>query len=538
VRSSRASNRVTPRGADAALIVAIAFAAIRGQAQEPRCDEDLVFPPDALVEGQPIASWAAGYWKWVARIETSRNPMLDPSGSTCAIEQSDPVFYLPGTLGGSTDPVLRTECVVPANVPILVPLVPLIAWAPGDCELDDPSVCRNFGEAFTASVRALRLAIDGREIRCLEDHRQVSEPFSFTVPAENLFGIPEPFTRTGFADGYFAMIRPLAPGAHVIEFHIEHASFPTERIRYELNVVPEPCRDDRVYEPGALVEGKTVGEWLAEWWKWVLAIPTARNPLLDETGENCADAQDWPVFFLAGTVGGSTEPIVRTRCPVPCGKPLLLPIVNVVAWGPGDCAQEDMAACERLADEILDAVTGLVAEVDGRAIPCAEDFRVVSPVFEFTVPPAPDNIYGLEEPFTRLGVGDGYMILIEPLDPGPHTIRLHATLPGFTLSPVIYEFTVAECPDPASFRRGDVDGTGQVNITDAVAVLQRLFQGGARPSCEDAADTNDDGGINVSDPVYLLNHLFLSGPVLPAPGTASCGVDSTRDDPLGCEKGC
>jgi hypothetical protein len=60
------------------------------------------------------------------------------------------------------------------------------------------------------------------------------------------------------------------------------------------------------------------------------------------------------------------------------------------------------------------------------------------------------------------------------------------------------------------------NGSGTVNITDAVAVLIRLFQGGASLACVDAADSNDDGRLDLSDAVYLLNHLFLGVPRCPA----------------------
>jgi hypothetical protein len=86
-----------------------------------------------------------------------------------------------------------------------------------------------------------------------------------------------------------------------------------------------------------------------------------------------------------------------------------------------------------------------------------------------------------------------------------------------------------------SFIRGDANGDGKVDLSDAVCTLSRLFLGtGSCQSvlCEDALDTNDDGKIDVSDPVYLLDFLFLGGPEPPAPFLVP-GKDLT-DDALGC----
>lgn len=86
------------------------------------------------------------------------------------------------------------------------------------------------------------------------------------------------------------------------------------------------------------------------------------------------------------------------------------------------------------------------------------------------------------------------------------------------------------------FRRGDVDGSGGVTIADPVQLLSYLFLDPLlEPRCLDAADGNDNGQLDISDAVFLLQHLFLAGaPQPPAPGPVTCGVDPTPDT-LGCE---
>jgi N-acetylneuraminic acid mutarotase len=92
----------------------------------------------------------------------------------------------------------------------------------------------------------------------------------------------------------------------------------------------------------------------------------------------------------------------------------------------------------------------------------------------------------------------------------------------------------AYAPSPEDlppFRRGDVDSSG-LDISDPIAILNRLFTSGPPFLCDDAADANDDGTIDISDPIAVLLFLFLGAPVLPPPAVGESG-DPTPDL-LGC----
>lgn len=81
------------------------------------------------------------------------------------------------------------------------------------------------------------------------------------------------------------------------------------------------------------------------------------------------------------------------------------------------------------------------------------------------------------------------------------------------------------------FRRGDANGDGGFDISDAVFTLGSLFvPGSPSPGCSDAADANDDGTVDISDAVFELGALFVPGsPPPPAPGILDCGPDPTMD---------
>ena len=81
----------------------------------------------------------------------------------------------------------------------------------------------------------------------------------------------------------------------------------------------------------------------------------------------------------------------------------------------------------------------------------------------------------------------------------------------------------------ATFRRGDSNADGTVDITDGVVLLSALFQGGTMPSCMDSSDTNDDGTMDIADPIFIFQYLFIGGDAPPAPGPGECGADPTKD---------
>lgn len=92
----------------------------------------------------------------------------------------------------------------------------------------------------------------------------------------------------------------------------------------------------------------------------------------------------------------------------------------------------------------------------------------------------------------------------------------------------IYTATNVALPLTSTFIRGDSNNDGIVDLTDAIFILNYLFQGGDAPSCQDAADVNDDGILDISDAVAVLQYLFLGGndPAQPYPDE---GIDFSED---------
>ncbi len=88
-----------------------------------------------------------------------------------------------------------------------------------------------------------------------------------------------------------------------------------------------------------------------------------------------------------------------------------------------------------------------------------------------------------------------------------------------------------------AFRRGDVNDSGALEVTDAINFLTWMFLGGPAPACMDAADADNSGGLGLSDAINVLVFLF-GGDAPPGPATVGGGCEADPegdDDGLLCE---
>ncbi|MBI4586861.1 MAG: hypothetical protein HY717_22840 [Planctomycetes bacterium] len=87
---------------------------------------------------------------------------------------------------------------------------------------------------------------------------------------------------------------------------------------------------------------------------------------------------------------------------------------------------------------------------------------------------------------------------------------------------------VSQSQQNGHFIRGNVDGSAEVDLTDAIVLLTYMFLGGQGLSCEDAADVDDNGQLEITDAIRILTVLFL-GDTPPPPPYPNPGEDPTPD---------
>lgn len=192
-----------------------------------------------------------------------------------------------------------------------------------------------------------------------------------------------------------------------------------------------------VLPTGVRPYGVTYSEWAARWWQWALAQPVSTNPVVDGTGEFCGAGQTGPVWFLAGTFGGS---VIR-RCAVPAGKALLVPVLNLGYFAfPSDPPEQRTEAFVRGQVTAVENATTLTVTIDGHAVPDISSYLEKSVLFAVTLPA--DNLFGLPAGFVLDPcVDEGYYLVLPPPSIGTHTIHFAAGFDSFAID-VTYELTV------------------------------------------------------------------------------------------------
>lgn len=190
-----------------------------------------------------------------------------------------------------------------------------------------------------------------------------------------------------------------------------------------------------LFEPNSEPYGVPFNEWVAEWWNWFVGIPQEINPANDETGRHCSVNQDNPnVWYLTGAFSGSVD---RT-CTIPAGRG-----IPIIVAG-NECSFAENRAMKTEEELRSCAIAGnqpklLGVTVNDIELKSLQDYIVVTPLFNITFPE--NNLFGVQ-PGISQAVSHAYLIFLEPLEPGNHTISFHASYFGpEELAPNTYDVT-------------------------------------------------------------------------------------------------
>ena len=204
----------------------------------------VVVQPSAAVDqtGNTYGDWSGAWWRRMLAIPADSNPITDPTGANCGRGEAAAIFFLAGAF--TTDPVART-CTVPATKPLFFPVVTV------ECSNVEPepffgrtpkqrAACAK-GFVDGVGLGTLRVTLDGVDVPNLRRFRAASPDFAFTMPAEdNILGLPGVTSGRASADGYYVLLKPPAPGHHVMHFEGAFLSGPaagfSQDVTYQLTV--------------------------------------------------------------------------------------------------------------------------------------------------------------------------------------------------------------------------------------------------------------------------------------------------------------
>jgi hypothetical protein len=197
--------------------------------------------------------------------------------------------------------------------------------------------------------------------------------------------------------------------------------------------------------------GADMSTWADRESQWASAQPLEQNPLLDQTGADCAVGQEGPVWFLPRIAGPRVFSGTRT-CTIPAHTAVLLEIgAYVNPWpcpdpnfrpAPGQSLYDFLIAD---AKAFMDGVDQLEVSLDGQAFTDVLSYRFHShDLFTLTGDPSLQATFdpcitGSPQP----AIVDGFFMMFKPLDPGSHTIRVFGTDARGANKTYTYYLTVA-----------------------------------------------------------------------------------------------
>jgi len=226
---------------------------------------NLVVDPHSTVSGLTYGEWGAAWWQWVLAIPPCSTgpidpnhptacagtpaPNFDPTGASCGLDQSGPVWFLAGTAYNTeTFGAPTRSCTIPAGKYIFFPIINLIDdWpcppafhfnpAPGK-SLED--FLTNDANTYFTPVPPMDVEVDGVTLPQPFRYRATSPLVGFTADpgwAVNdpcITGTPE----VGVADGFWVMLRPLSVGHHTLHFRGGASPGFVTEVTYHLTITP------------------------------------------------------------------------------------------------------------------------------------------------------------------------------------------------------------------------------------------------------------------------------------------------------------
>ncbi len=193
-----------------------------------------VLDPTQPHYGNTDAEWGALCRQWVYQLPQSTDdagmpdcniPFQDPTGAHCTDGQSGDVFFLAGASGGTVE---RDQCAVPSGKAIFFPIFNFVAdngGVPPAMQLSDSALMGQVQTGMAGvSVGTLSAEFDGLPIANLASFATPVTQYKYTLPPEpNVYtcegetGVTGPVSPS-YAAGYYIMLPPPAPGAHVLHF--------------------------------------------------------------------------------------------------------------------------------------------------------------------------------------------------------------------------------------------------------------------------------------------------------------------------------
>ncbi len=178
------------------------------------------------------------------------------------------------------------------------------------------------------------------------------------------------------------------------------------------------------YVAGEKPFGIGLESWTAQWWQWVTTIPAEANPLLDKTGEHAAVGQRGNVWFLAENTGGVNEREIT----IPANVTLFFPVFNAIYFQTPEEGEISEQEIRDLLTEFLSTTSTLEVSLDHQPLPREAIQHTQSNIFTTQFPE--NNLFsdiGVPKGFYHPCADEGYYVMLKPLSPGTHVLKIRGS---------------------------------------------------------------------------------------------------------------
>lgn len=181
-------------------------------------DTDGVIETGEFVQGKSQQAYANAWWQWAVSMPEEDSPIKDRVGIKCGVNQQGPVWFLAGGFGSAR---IHRECTIPIGKQLFFPVINMLYYPNG---ADAHPTCESVRKSASLNnqyLKTFRVNVDGHEYLNPAFFRRSPEKCFDLIARKPKKYHPETVYPSA-TDGYWVMLKPLAPGRHSISFSAEY----------------------------------------------------------------------------------------------------------------------------------------------------------------------------------------------------------------------------------------------------------------------------------------------------------------------------
>lgn len=182
-------------------------------------DNNLLVPIDGVVDGKRLDQYANKWWQWAKTLPRDTNAVVDTTGEFCGVNQYGKVWFLAGGYGTS---LISRQCTLPKDKFIFFPIINMIYMQ--NLRSSKQTSCENvkYGAALNNDhLLSIRASLNGKEFEHANSFRIASKDcFDIYGLIDKKYNAPKWYPAA--TDGYWLMLKPLAPGKYTLKFQAQY----------------------------------------------------------------------------------------------------------------------------------------------------------------------------------------------------------------------------------------------------------------------------------------------------------------------------